>query len=747
HRYMCYEIYFEGGSFSSGGKTHSYFWDVDDNRNLPRAHAQRKTIPAGQWRTVFMDYRGKGGMNTEAGEEINVKRINRILLNYATDFTFPFPTNNGTVYLANIKVGSAVSDSLVSALIPVCTIDPIPDQTVAINAGQQRIQLSGIGNGTDIGTAVSISATSNNSAFIPNPVVSPVNPDGTAELTFQPGSVAGNAVITVTVSAAGSNDHSVSFNIYVVDPGDAGVVAITLDPSQRFQTIRGFGTFQFSDRQNYINYYTSDLGASAMRIGLIGNQIEPVNDNNDPNILDLAAFNYSAFDFDYYQQLKERGVETFILTSWSPPAWMKRNLSLSYGYAEAPNYEATDNILEPYYYNEFAESMVAAVKMFREEANINLYAIGPQNEPAFNEPYPSAVLSPVKFAELIAIIGDKFQREGLGTKIFMPEQVFSQYHYSMAQYINAVKANSATDQSTAIIATHGYAEDGVGEQNPTYKGWTDLWNSSQSCHYPKELWMSETYPEYRNWQSAFSLAGAIHGALVYGNVSLWTLWDIEGTLMDRGKPTSSFYTSKNYYKFIRPGARRIDVSETHNDLLTSAFIDPENEMLTTVLINKSSQPLKVNVSGDSIPTTYDMYLTAEYINFEYKGRFSAGQLIILPSKSVATLVGSTSGNLTGVIDDAQLPQSYYLYQNYPNPFNPQTNIEFSIGEPIEVKLVIYNLLGQQVKTLTQGYYPAGRHKIAWDGRNDYDQLVASGIYFYRFKSDKYIKTRKCILLR
>ncbi len=353
----------------------------------------------------------------------------------------------------------------------------------------------------------------------------------------------------------------------------------------------------------------------------------------------------------------------------------------------------------------------------------------------------------MKFAELVAVIGDKFQQEGFNTKFYMPEQVFSQYHYSMADYINFVIANNATDQYTGIIATHGYTEDGVGELNPTYKGWTDLRNSSQRCSYPKELWMTETYPEYRNWQSAFSLAGAIHGALVYGNVSLWTLWNIEGTLMDRGKPTASFYTSKNYYKFIRPGSRRIDVSETHNDILTSAFIDPKNETLTTVLINKSSEPLKVTILGDSIPTTFDMYLTAEYVNFEYNGRNSAGQLIILPPKSVATLVGSTAGDLTGLTDDAQLPQSYYLYQNYPNPFNPQTNIEFSIGEPIEVKLVIYNLLGQKVKTLAQGIYPSGRHKIAWDGRNDYNQFVASGIYFYRIKSDKYIKTRKCILLR
>ncbi|MDZ7377169.1 MAG: T9SS type A sorting domain-containing protein, partial [candidate division KSB1 bacterium] len=535
--------------------------------------------------------------------------------------------------------------------------------------------------------------------------------------------------------------------IYLVDPSDAGTVTIELDPKQRFQTIRGFGTFEFSDRQNYIDAYTTDLGASAVRIGLIGNQIEPVNDNSDPNILDMSSLNYGAFDFNYFRQLKEKGVETFILTSWSPPAWMKRNLSLSYGYAEAPNYEATDNILEPSYYDEFAESMVAAIRMFRDRAGIDLYAIGPQNEPAFNEPYPSAVLSPVEYAKLIAIIGPRLRQERLATKIYMPEQVFAQQHYSMAQYINILRLNSIADQHTAIIATHGYAADGVGEQNPTYQGWTDLWNSSQSGSYPKELWMSETFPEYRNWQSAFSLAGAIHGALVYGNVSLWTLWSIEGTLMDKGQPTASFYTSKNYYKFIRPGAQRISVAENHNDLLPCAFIDSKNKLLTSVVINKSAQPIKVTVLGDSIPTSFEMYVTAEHINFKYSGSVATGQMIILPPKSVVTLVGSMAGDLTGIADETEMPQDYQLYQNYPNPFNPTTAIEFSMARPGEIRLDVYNILGQKVRTLIHGVYPAGRHRIIWDGKNDYDQLVASGVYFYRFRTDKFVRTRKCILLR
>ncbi len=746
HRYMCYDIYFEGGSFANGGKTHSYVWDVNDNRNLPRAHDQRKTVPAGQWRTVFMDYRGAGGMNTDAGQEINVKRINRILINYATDFVWPFPVNSGMVYLANIRVGDAVPDSLIPKVKPVCTIDPVPAQTVMANAGPQQIQLTGIGNGVVIGSAGSVTATSNNPNFIPSPTVSALQADGTAILTYQPAASAGNAIITVTVKAEGSADYSIQFRIYVVDSGGE-IVAIAVDPSRRFQTIRGFGTFEFSERQNYIDHYTTDLGASAVRIGIIGNQIEPVNDNNDPYTLDMTALNDNAFDFNYFRQLKSRGVETFILTSWSPPAWMKRNLSLGYGYAEAPNYDATDNILEPYYYDEFAESMIAVVRMFRDRAGIDLYAIGPQNEPAFNEPYPSAVLSPIKYAELVAVIGPRLRQEGLQTKIFMPEQVFSQAHYSMAQYILSLRLNPLADQHTDIIATHGYAADGVGEQNPTYEGWSELWNNSQTCAYTKELWMTETFPEYRNWQSAFSLAGAIHGALAYGNVSLWTLWSIEGTLMEKGKPTASFYTSKNYYKFIRPGAQRIAVEENHNDLLASAFIDAKHHRLTAVLINKGAAPLKVYVQGDSIPLFYGRYVTTEFINFQYDGSCSHGQTIILPPKSVTTLVGSMAGGLSGVVEQNNPPQSWQLLQNYPNPFNPTTNIEFSLEKPGTISLEVYNVLGQKVRTLAEGFYPAGRHLLVWDGRDDRGQMLTTGVYFYRFKIEKSIITKKCILLR
>jgi hypothetical protein len=94
-----------------------------------------------------------------------------------------------------------------------------------------------------------------------------------------------------------------------------------------------------------------------------------------------------------------------------------------------------------------------------------------------------------------------------------------------------------------------------------------------------------------------------------------------------------------------------------------------------------------------------------------------------------------------------LPRQFAIYQNYPNPFNPSTTISYELPKSSEVSLVVYNLLGQKVRTLVNGNVKAGRHKVRWSGRNDRGQSVASGIYIYRFEAGDYQKTVKMILLK
>jgi len=77
------------------------------------------------------------------------------------------------------------------------------------------------------------------------------------------------------------------------------------------------------------------------------------------------------------------------------------------------------------------------------------------------------------------------------------------------------------------------------------------------------------------------------------------------------------------------------------------------------------------------------------------------------------------------------PNTFLLYQNYPNPFNPSTSIDFELKKSAKVKLEIYDLLGQMVKTLLSRRLPPGKYTETWNGENGFGKLVSSGIYFYR----------------
>lgn len=90
---------------------------------------------------------------------------------------------------------------------------------------------------------------------------------------------------------------------------------------------------------------------------------------------------------------------------------------------------------------------------------------------------------------------------------------------------------------------------------------------------------------------------------------------------------------------------------------------------------------------------------------------------------------------------------FYLFQNHPNPFNPVTTITFTLDSPVPVKLNVYNTAGQLVKTLINDGLPRGIHEVVWDGKNDTGQMVSSGLYFYRLKTDAEAQTKSMILLK
>ncbi len=95
----------------------------------------------------------------------------------------------------------------------------------------------------------------------------------------------------------------------------------------------------------------------------------------------------------------------------------------------------------------------------------------------------------------------------------------------------------------------------------------------------------------------------------------------------------------------------------------------------------------------------------------------------------------------------QLPLQTVLFPNYPNPFNPSTTIEYELPMSGFVRLTVYNLLGQKVRTLVNTRQTAGLHRIVWDGCDESGLPVSSGVYFYQLRTDAKTQTQKMMLLR
>ena len=104
-------------------------------------------------------------------------------------------------------------------------------------------------------------------------------------------------------------------------------------------------------------------------------------------------------------------------------------------------------------------------------------------------------------------------------------------------------------------------------------------------------------------------------------------------------------------------------------------------------------------------------------------------------------------NAKVVSDVVFAPEEFELAQNFPNPFNPVTSIRYSLAEPGKTTIVIYDLLGREVKTLVDIYQTPGRYHIQWNGTNNHGQKVGSGIYFYRMKARNHEETKKMVFVK
>ncbi len=172
-------------------------------------------------------------------------------------------------------------------------------------------------------------------------------------------------------------------------------------------------------------------------------------------------------------------------------------------------------------------------------------------------------------------------------------------------------------------------------------------------------------------------------------------------------------------------------------------------------VNGQSMVLGVSFTGEEIPVGSGAIVE---ITFMISPSASLGDLTL----SFSNLIVAAEGGLplpsngadgvfsvtVGVEDNAEIPTSFGLDQNFPNPFNPTTTISYSVPEASEIQLGIYNLLGQEIRSLTTGEHQPGFYTTMWDGLNQNGIRVESGVYIYRMSSTAgFSATKKLVLLK
>jgi hypothetical protein len=115
--------------------------------------------------------------------------------------------------------------------------------------------------------------------------------------------------------------------------------------------------------------------------------------------------------------------------------------------------------------------------------------------------------------------------------------------------------------------------------------------------------------------------------------------------------------------------------------------------------------------------------SATYDVFQTVGFQTLGDM-----KSLTYSVGATKVQLPQ--GKRNMPNQFDLKQNYPNPFNPSTTIAFEIPKALHIELIVYNVLGQKVKTIVNQKFQPGAHHVVWDATNDLNMKVSSGTYIF-----------------
>jgi O-glycosyl hydrolase len=485
-------------------------------------------------------------------------------------------------------------------------------------------------------------------------------------------------------------------------------VSVAIDASQHFQTIEGFGSTVTDDAAlaespAYQKMYYQDLGSSILRLpirldaltGPGGVIASPVALGPDLQS-DISLFDFTKPDVQSDGAMaaasKTYGLDSvkIIGSLWSPPHWMKGpevnwydgsldgTLPTITGVGGLQT--AGGSLIDtPANLAQFGLFVAAYVQGFQQAYGVPFYAISIQNELAFSEPdYSSCEYTPQLFVDAVKAVHDAFAQYGITTKIIGPEDVGVGQTYNpwqlwrQMQYINAIRADPVAMADLSAYAIHGFADDSTTPgRSPTM--WDQYVNGRSAAQYPapynawftgigndgKESWQTEMTTLDQSASGALLLAENAQDALVQGNVSAWLAWQTSDggpasvyTLTSgTDETTLKFAAAEQFFKYIRPGSYRVAASPSDpNGVYVSAFVQPQQQTLTSVLINAGTtdQTVSLSMAGVQLASFAIDRRTSATDVFADEGAVpivNGVATITLPAGCIVTLQGSTVAGL------------------------------------------------------------------------------------------------------
>ncbi len=515
-----------------------------------------------------------------------------------------------------------------------------------------------------------------------------------------------------------------------------------INAAETHQTMEGFGaaiawadgTLTGSQRKGEIyNYIFNDLGLDILRLK---NDYRNNPTNFAPNIAEIVDTMYALSPFR----------PKILISSWTPPTNIKSNNDLNGG----NNATLKKDTSGQYMYKEFAAYWVNSLNAYN-SIGVEPDYISIQNEPSYDASWESCRFEGTENSSVAGY------NKALDS-VYMALQQANLYPKILVSEVHGIGFNAFQNYANNLNSNHydGYAyhlyhgDGGLNNTNP------DAFNTSLTAigntYTSKPIFQTEF--DRGDW---FQTVWLIHNCLVNGNVSGYLYWQL--VWGNGGKPliqvgfttylvTKYYWAFRQYSKFVDFGWKRISASVDSDSLRVSAFLSPDSNKLSVVILNIGTQTkttsfdiLNHNIISGKVIRTSETENGIEIIS-NYNGTTD----IDIPPRSITTI--AFTDDPVGVNEnEISAPTDFVLRQNYPNPFNPSTTINYYLLKSTNVKINIYNVLGVKVKTLQDLFQNPGEYSITWDATNDQNNPVSSGVYLYRLETNNKTLQNKMVLIR